>query len=325
MRAYVLYHDPCWDGSVAAAIAKNFFSGAPGEKYSYIEYIPFNYKYGLSEYFRCVLCNDDSKPEVYLLDISFDPSSQKSMADLSFLWSTAHAGCAKIYWLDHHDSSFESYDLLLKENPQCRSDPNFLVTLTKEKSGALLAWDFFSNRTSVHHRIGNKSVIDKISDYDTWQHLFPDTASFNAGVRRIFSSPTIENAQSVVRYTQAEVTELTGYGKIVLEEEKKTFERIAQSSFALSLAGREFVAVAHSDKSTTSNLSAFLYNTYNKPTCVFLVKYDGVELSFRSRSDLGEVLSVAKAFGGGGHNYACGANVTYEVFDEVIRKGRKHD
>lgn len=332
MTAYIVYHDPCWDGAVAAAIAKNYLISEVEER-AEVVLVPYTYKEGLPSNF--VNQHFPKDTTVYVLDVAFETLRVKesSWNDLKFLNELANK--YPVYWIDHHDSSF----FALEDLKLLGINKNFHIELSREASGAKLTANFFAkqwnNYVNIEHAfcqedseleeiIGNYEVINYISDYDTWKFEFPDTKAFTAGVRNRFNVPSVESAAIILKYGGLKLDVLIEEGKSCLAKEQEKFENISKSSFLIDIQGQTFVMVNHTDVSTSSNLGNFLYEKYGYPSCLFNVKYDGITLSFRSKKELGEILSVANHFKGGGHNYAAGAHIDIDTFDDLIRKGRKH-
>ncbi len=342
MKAYILYHSPCWDGAVAAAIAKKYFDKY--EKETEAVLVPFDYAIGLTPEFVHTLRGSVESFDVYLLDVSFDIASERSKADLAWLIkipSMKHLGDTaverNVYWLDHHDSSFEAWENY-NANLTVFPPDTFTVFLEKTKSGALLTYDFFLKKLMSGSRpnvvqyiqekgslLGNPDVIEYISDYDTWTLSKPSTKDFIVGCRRILNQPTVENASLALDWAQEDILTAINTGARVLEDEKVLFERISSNALILTFGGIEFISISHTDKSSTSNLAAFLISKYKMPACVYCMSILDTSLSFRSTERLGEIRSVAKAYAGGGHNYAAGGRVKNCEMIKILYKGRTYD
>ncbi len=159
-KAIVLYHANCSDG-FGAAFAAWLKLGDTAE------YIPANYgdintPQSVAEFFDCSI----AERTVYILDFSFP----RQVMD----WLFAHAG--RVVWADHHRSAFEMWCEDGELNRCEQSNGRDYVLLDNNKSGALLAWEYF------HPHVEAPRAIKHIDDRDRWQFKMGGTKEFSAAL-----------------------------------------------------------------------------------------------------------------------------------------------
>ena len=152
MKPLVIYHASCADGFAAAFAAWSKFGDEA-------EYLPMQYGGGPEVQDIRDLCDER---EVYVLDFSFPRPVMDALFECA----------AHVVWLDHHKTAFEMW---LADKPDFaptagkeRFETYGLATgrkivLDPEKSGAVLAWEYFHPGTEV------PLLIKHIDDYDRWQ------------------------------------------------------------------------------------------------------------------------------------------------------------
>lgn len=155
MKPLVIYHDHCADGFGAAFAAWVKF----GDE---VEYVPFAYSQELPD------IQDVADRDVYILDFSFPKATMETLFS-----------CAKrVIWLDHHKTAFEMWCGGIPEIGVWTSaafaheDPHHIV-LDNNKSGAMLAWEYFHPGKEV------PMLIKHIDDYDRWIFDIEGTKEFN--------------------------------------------------------------------------------------------------------------------------------------------------
>ena len=160
MKPLVIYHDSCADGFDAAFAAWT----ALGDE---AEYFPCQYGEHANS-FDTQQCYDR---DVYILDFSFPKMIMDSIMALA----------KKVVWLDHHATSKFDMASFTKDNFNVSRLAEGLypgpwehvVIHNDNKSGALLAWEYFHPDTEV------PMFIKHIDDYDRWQFKIEGTKAFN--------------------------------------------------------------------------------------------------------------------------------------------------
>ena len=134
---FVIYHDPCADGTGAACIAWKYLSTKFPKRT--VTYCPRAYNKQKQP--------DVSGKNVLLCDITFDKAIMKNMM----------ARANKLLILDHHKTA--EIDLL--------DIPNNNKIFDMNRSGAMLAWDFF------HPGVKPPLLVEYIQDRDNWTKKLP--------------------------------------------------------------------------------------------------------------------------------------------------------
>ena len=157
MKPLVIYHANCTDG-FGAAFAAWLKLGDEAE-YLPMEYSPLSHKH--------IFCHDR---EVYILDFSFP----KPVMDAIF------QRAKRVVWLDHHASVFKDWgaspDRVQTEKDIGIVQAAHIVTLDNNKSGAMLAWEYF------HPGAGVPMLIQHIDDRDRWQFKLDGTKELHAAL-----------------------------------------------------------------------------------------------------------------------------------------------
>lgn len=142
----VIYHADCFDGIVAAWIARSKYGNDA-------EYIAAAY--------------GDNPPDVtdrtvIILDFSYPPNILAEMCDKAKLVTV----------LDHHETAIERIDEYFE---RVGYPDNLDLRLDMTRSGAGLAWDIiFPNKQ-------RPAVVNYVEDHDLWKFELPNTRAFIAG------------------------------------------------------------------------------------------------------------------------------------------------
>lgn len=311
----VLYHANCADGFGAAYSAWKYLGNDA-------QYIPISYQ-DIQDFDPYKYTGDT----VYILDFSFPRQ----------IMNTLFGICDTVVWLDHHKSAFEMYGktpnaeqeaaitgyAIPEINP--RKD---IVILDNNRSGALIAWQYF------HPRSCPPMFIQHIDDYDRWQFKLRRTKEFN---KALWSHAPWSFEQWKTLVDVPSLSELYRDGEVLMRAHAQQVESILKAS-AVDCTLRYYVSVPvdnpHEDgkmlmetrfvsfPGAVANCSEFLASdvghelanlsgTYG--LCWYLTEKKMVKVSLRSNGDY-DVSAIAKIFGGGGHKNAAGFSVTPELF-----------
>ena len=153
-KPLVIYHADCTDGFGAAFAAWLKFGDEA-------EYLPMHYgQVKTVAEMNSVLATagiPDGEGEVYILDFSLPKDVME--------WLIAEV--KRVVWLDHHKSAFEmwcgKYEKGIFYMAVEEDNPRIKIHLNDNKSGALLAWEYFHPNTEV------PMLIRHIDDRDRWQ------------------------------------------------------------------------------------------------------------------------------------------------------------
>lgn len=326
MKPLVIYHANCADG-FGAAFAAWLKLGSEAE------YLPM--QYGAEAQLNILALRSSLETrEVYILDFSFE------IPTMNTLFS-----CAKrVVWLDHHKTAFEmrlGYNKTLAElavwerpefyrwNALSAPEPDdHWIELNNNKSGALLAWEYFHPGKEI------PMLIKHIDDYDRWQFKIEGTKEFN---KALWSYAPWSFEQWEIAFLPCNDFDTDGdFGSVLyasrLDEGAAILRAHEQNVLAVvESAGRscsfdktlgyepQFQTehwqdnleglAANCPPHLASDVGHELANRSGTYGLLWHVNKEGKCIcSLRSNGDY-DVSAIAKAFGGGGHKNAAGFEV----------------
>ena len=309
MKPLVIYHANCTDG-FGAAFAAWLKLGDNAE------YLPMNYLKatdGVAEFHERVKIDCSiGEREVYILDFSLPKAVME--------WLFGHA--KRVVWLDHHASVFKDWGIPLDDVADELTlglvQPNdHTVVLDNNRSGALLAWEYFHPGTEV------PMLIRHIDDYDRWQFKMRGTKEIARAIRSYqpwsfdqwegllldehYGSMCTEGG-AILRAHNQHVQAVLKQVKTCVIHEATTYEGYESGPCGdisvYSDAPKGLAANAPSF--LASDLGHELANRSGTFGLVWSMAGDGqIHCSLRSNGDY-DVSAIAKCFGGGGHRNAAG-------------------
>lgn len=312
MKPLVIYHANCTDG-FGAAFAACCKLGDDAE------YLPMHYS------------NDPLKDityegrDVYILDFSVPRVDMENLLDKA----------SKVVWLDHHKTAFEMWckDGAREKFTQGEVIPKSgakpvtcHILLDNNKSGALLAWEYFHPEKAVPY------LISRIDDRDRWQFKLADSKALHAGLQ--LEKPwTFErwaelvpamggSSGALANVISSGYASLRAYHEQVQHSAKKATPCTIIPAIINSADSYKGPWVWSPDNqcyvaglavNTPNNISEVGHELANASGTYGLVwYYDGAtgraNCSLRSNGDY-DVSAIAKVFGGGGHKNAAGFNI----------------
>lgn len=317
MKPLVIYHDNCADGFGAAFAAWLKF----GDEAEYVA-AQYNRK---DEAWR----TDENLDlrDVYILDFSYPKE------DMEYLFSVAK----KVIWLDHHKTAFEAYGV--KPNKPGKhyysggslgiDSSKHVVMLDNNKSGAMIAWEYFHPGKEI------PMLIKHIDDYDRWIFKLEGTKEFNKALwsyapwtfeqwRRFLPIGDLDNlgamkseGAAILRAHDQNVQAVVkgaalrcSFDKTLGYEEKFKTEQWQDNLDGLAANCPPHLAsdVGHQLAKQSGTYGLLWYiNKEGKCFC-----------SLRSNGDY-DVSAIAKAFGGGGHKNAAGFEIDIQTLLEWIK------
>lgn len=303
MKPLVIYHANCTDGFGAAFAAwLKLGDGA--------EYRPMNYTNDRALLEDAV--TSATNREVYILDFSFP------RAEMDAIFENAK----RVVWLDHHKTAFEMWCKGVPEKGwicqrlNCTEDNpsgNVHIELNNNKSGALIAWEYFHPITKV------PKLIQHIDDRDRWQFKLDGTKELHAALRS-HEPWTFEQWEAHFLVGNIRFNALKDEGHAILRAHNQNVQvalKQARSCWIKALKpidlpgsfidgilpGWQGVA-ANAPPSLASDLGHELANKSGTFGLMWSMAGDGqVHCSLRSNGKY-DVSAIAKAFGGGGHRNA---------------------
>lgn len=241
--------------------------------------------------------------DVYILDFSFPPEVTKKMIDKS----------TKFVWLDHHKTAFEGWCEDGERNRCEQSNGSDYILLDNNKSGALLAWEYFNPGYNV------PDLSKLIDDRDRWQFKLYGSRELHAGLNsRLFKFSEWHLLTPVGTSDWGRnLADVVSKGRMILEVHNEQIKKSVSVAERCSINGLSGLSVNTSQHmSEVGNELAKASGTYG-----LIWYYDGAtkraNCSLRSIGDY-DVSAIAKFFGGGGHKNAAGFNVSLEQLQEFV-------
>ena len=298
MKPLVVFHAHCTDGFGAAFAAWMKFGDEA-------EYLPASY----GKFQWPVVTGRN----VYILDFSFSKEETEGVMK----------NANKVVWLDHHKTAFEMWCGKYEKGDQFidRTEPNYIY-LNDNKSGAMLAWEYFHPGTLA------PMMIKHIDDRDRWQFKIEWSKEFHAALdsykpwsfeqwKKFLDDPSDELGLSDIA-----VIELKNEGSAILRAHEQNVKSVVAAGrrdclVPFTPVGSHWSIVPQMMLGLACNCPPFLasdagHELANQSKTFGLCWYQGrdgkAKVSLRSNGDY-DVSVIAKSFGGGGHRNAAGFEV----------------
>lgn len=231
---------------------------------------------------------------VYMVDFGLQPFSD--MLKLKDIMGD------ELIWIDHHKTAIESRD---------NSGQTFRGIQEIGKAGCELTWEWFDQTTPI------PKTVKMLGRYDVWDlDYHPDVLPFQSGMNflnpdpdaNVFWEPLIEEGEE---YYQ----EILRKGRLILDYQTMANERYCNShSFDIEWENHRFL-VANS----LSNNSALFDTKFNHQDYDAVLSFgftnSGWTVSMYTNKPNIDVGAIAKRYGGGGHEKACGFQCTELPFE----------
>jgi len=304
MKPLVIYHANCTDGFGAAFAAWTVLGDEA-------EYLPM--RYDEAEKWNT---EDGRGRDVYILDFSL-PS--KTLVVLTAI-------AKKVVFFDHHKTAFESllggaavdYMVEGKKYEAIYVDGSHFI-LDNNRSGALIAWEYFNPGTVI------PALISHIDDYDRWQFKLDGTKELN----KALWSGTPWNFEQWEDLACSDLTPMYKAGKAILRAHDQNVQTVVKGT-AMDCTIVDFSTItgwesghcgdiphytsfsglmSNCPAHLSSDVGHELANQSGTFGLLWSIRKDGkCGCSLRSNGDY-DVSAIAKAFGGGGHKNAAGFEV----------------
>ena len=297
VKRYVLYHGNCPDGCGSAMAAWMKFGDEA-------EYVPVSYGKELPQMLI------GSGTEVYILDFSYPTHVVKSLR-------SSHS---RLVVLDHHHPAKNELGPLLVDNSQ---EP-YIIRFDMEKSGAVLAWEYFHPDKPV------PLFVLYLQDRDLWRFDLAQSREVSAAVGsypfdyKVYAAWTEEDQETIeglalegvacLRLKRQQVDNMARHQRNALlnaQDGRVVFEPPVQDGSAAHFGE----VGANLWRCPVANATVFFSEVGERmlemnPSAPFSAYFsdrgDGRrQWGLRSKPDF-DCSVVAKAFGGGGHKQAAG-------------------
>ncbi len=334
----VLTHRPCRDGFVASLCARKYYMNTYSPKYGDVMPIFWGIEpskqFGDMETLIAKIKTDDTEnkiKKIYIesFDIAFYPETIIGIINVNTQYEF------NIRIMDHHKSSFDSWNELIVDDNTLKHDINvsniykrvikvyssrveFMCNMSE--CGASLAWQYYFPDLPI------PLFIEYVKDRDNWLFDTADAkARYSVEVNEYLmaNSPDYNDYQTWFTYFDktAEYFNDTAYngGKNLMNMKKSNVNAIMSVGIIRKI-GQHNVYVCNSPifVSDVGNIACEKYNTdesvppQRSYTCDYAMiwRYDEkckkYCVSLRSRKGGIDVQEIAKKFGGGGHENASG-------------------
>lgn len=314
MKPLIIYHANCTDGFGAAFAAWK----ALGDE---AEYLPMQYGDCWTDGDEGAVDCECLEREVFILDFNFCRSIMEQI----------FTSAKRVVWLDHHKTAFEMWcGKYEKGMTWYEGGVSFRhIVLDDNKSGALLAWEYFHPDTEI------PMLIRHIDDRDRWQFKLEGSKELHAalGSYRPWSLKQWEDIfwnNNHKEFFSIEATNLYTEGAAILHAQDQTIQHIVGHARTCVIGlnrtaengspGAPWKRVTPYEWSDDYVVSGLAVNSpvhqsevghelANKSgsfgVAWYLDEDNTVRCSIRSNGDY-DVSAIAKAFGGGGHRNAAG-------------------
>lgn len=267
MKRYVLYHGNCHDG-FGAAMAAMSWAGPAGV------FIPCLYGEPLPEI--------EGGAEVAILDFSFPPDVLQGL-----MLRAQH-----VIVLDHHKTAAEALTGRHYEYLKGGRAPR--IRFDMEKSGAVLAWEYF------HPAEGVPKLLQYIQDRDLWRFRLLKSREVNAALRAYPFDMHVWVA------LMGRVDSLVTEGEILVRAVDQQVKLMADNAVELVIGGHLVPCVnatVYFSEVGDELCKRFPERAFS---AYYLDRADGKrQFGLRSRGGF-DVSEVARTYGGGGHKAAAG-------------------
>lgn len=289
MKPLVIYHDNCADG-FGAAFAAWLKLGDDAE------YLPMQYG-DIDTHL------DYTGRDLYILDFSFPLEVMKHML----------ANARQVVWLDHHKTAFEMWcGTYIKGSLHTDKLGEHCLILDDNKSGAMLAWEYF------HPDVEVPVLIKHIDDYDRWQFKLVGTKSFNKALWSYAPWSFAQWREQFLIYSQ-EYGRMIHEGSAILRAHDQNVKSVVERATMKCNLGEVAEEVGHINllglaancpPHLASDVGHALATQSGTFGLLWSMGTNGqIACSLRSNGDY-DVSAIAKAFGGGGHKNAAGFEVS---------------
>ena len=300
MKPLVIYHANCTDGFGAAFAAWLKL----GDEAEYLSMEHGKIKTPTDFDMKVSLAAKDN--DVYILDFSFP----REVMDALF----KHA--KRVVWLDHHKTAFEMWCKGVPEKGwicqrlNCTEDNpsgNVHIELNNNKSGALIAWEYFHPITKV------PKLVQHIDDRDRWQFKLEGSKELHAALAS-YKPWTFEMWEAHFLVGDIRFGALKDEGAALLRAHNQNVQAALKQTVGCKITiyteqygcTREIGLAANAPAFLASDLGHELANHSGTFGLVWSMAGDGqIHCSLRSNGEY-DVSAIAKVFGGGGHRNAAG-------------------
>jgi oligoribonuclease NrnB/cAMP/cGMP phosphodiesterase (DHH superfamily) len=211
-----------------------------------------------------------------------------------------------VIFLDHHKTAIEQYakEIDIVEHPR------FVDCSSIEKSGATLAWDYWS-RLFQEAGFSKPPMLDYIQDYDLWTFKLPSSREVNAVAQS--RERTFENWDELMSTSLADIPRLHLLGEAIRNAKLQDIRNAIETSLMWQTIGGYVVPTLNAPPAWASEAGHMLLELHANVAFVatYYDKRGARVYSLRSTNEREDVSQIAKEKGGGGHRNAAGLTMKY--------------
>jgi oligoribonuclease NrnB/cAMP/cGMP phosphodiesterase (DHH superfamily) len=287
MSIFVLYHANCFDGFGAKYAAWRKFGDEA-------EYLAVNYGQPIPQKLLNAILSSkalDKKIELYILDFSYPRGSLELLRGM----------CDTLVVLDHHKTAKEDLEGL-----------DYAI-FDMDKSGAVLAWEYFHPDTEI------PAIILDIQDGDLWKFERPFTEEIRAVLPTLQGQ--IDDLHAAVTDEEIYADMISEGGVLLAAENIEIKHRVPNHVHKTTLFGHScgcincttLISKTGSSVCSDESLGCDIALMYQ------IVGAGNVMLSFRASKNTDvDVSAIAKRFGGGGHAKAAGGRCSLMALRNIL-------
>jgi len=234
---------------------------------------------------------------IYMVDFSLEP-----FEDMIALHHSHH----KLVWIDHHKSAIQEYEAWKFENPDKR---HIAGIQTVGIGAALLTWNY------CFPKLSPPFAVERIAEYDVWDHSNPDTLPFQYGARLYETDPSTPAglqfwndlfSRPSVRTPVATYEEVIEKGATCLAYQARLNAKICKNAFETQLDGLRAIAVNAPGCNSKTFEGIWNPERYDVILCFHLKKPGKWIVNMFTDKENLDLSIIAKKHGGGGHKQAAG-------------------
>ncbi len=242
---------------------------------------------------------------VYLVDFSYKKEVVKEICKVAY----------KVILIDHHKTAVE--DLApLQDSGSPEYQKNFEWYVDMDRSGAMLAWDYWNNGAEYGPSIPRDDpkyvrpplLLDYVQDRDLWKFKLSESREVSAG---LFSYKySFEMWDKLM--LQSSVLGLAAEGSAIERKHHKDLKELLNVCQHMGRIGGYNVPVANLPYTLASDAGAKMAAGFEDGRFFAATYYDtGTDrvYSLRSCSHGMDVSQIAASYGGGGHRNAAGFKI----------------
>ena len=269
----VAYHANCTDGIAAAAVVLS------ATRAYQPEFVPVHYGQPLPQR----ILDGNNNPGGTILFVDFCPERDQ-IESIRKVWPDW-------FVIDHH----KSREWLLKDFPEH-------AFYDLDRSGAMLTWHWFHEKPAPE-------LLLYVQDRDLWQWKLDRSREVSAALNE--EPKTLDVWEDLIHCDPRQFFD-TGF--VLLRARTRAAKALAEKAFLVNVE-REVPFYAVNATENVSEVGEEILARFHEvevACAFFVIGHHTAQLSFRSRAhNPGQfnALSMAKYFGGGGHEHAAGASL----------------